>query len=115
MTRLLNVDIPLNIIEKCENFALLSISPVFKYDAVGNKTDVQVAWRYNVANADSFERYSIKVVSDLPIIDANLLKTKRALGEKSFVKFTNAVIKMYRANNGEFCDSIKADFVDFVE
>lgn len=115
MTKLLNVAIPFELVEEKQKFALLSIRPVYKYDMNGKKTEVIVSWKYSVANVDSFEKYDIKVASANPIIAPELLKTKRDFGERMFVQFENATIKMYRSSNGTLEDSIKADSIDFVE
>ena len=115
MTCLLNKNLSFELVEKERVFALLSVSPIYEYDTNNQRTDRIVAWRYTVANTESFEKYSIKVTSANPIIAPELLKAKRDFGEKFFVEFENATIKMYRSGNGTFEDSIKADSVDFVE
>lgn len=115
MTKLLNLNIPFELVENKKEFALISVAPVYEYDANSKKTDRIIAYRYTVVNLDSFERYRIKVAGATPIIAPELLRTKRDFGEKLFVQFENATIKMYRASNGSFEDSIKADAVDFIE
>lgn len=114
MTKLLNLEIPMELIEKTDVFALLGVYPVYQY-VNGEKIDKIIAWKYSVVNVDTFERYIVKVAGASPIIAPDLLKSKRDLGAKEFVRFSNCRLKLYRSQSGSYEDSIKADNVEFAE
>lgn len=114
MTKLLNLEIPIELIEKTDIFALLGVYPVYQY-LNGEKIDNIIAYKYSVVNVESFERYVVKVAGASPIIAPELLKSKRDLGGKEFVRFSNCRLKLYRSQSGSYEDSIKADNVEFAE
>lgn len=113
---LLNKEIPLYIIDHEMVFILLGLKVIKEYDTDGKPTENITGFRYTVVNTDSFEKYEIKVEGTKPLISAELLAEKRENGEKVYVEFENATLKMYwNSRLNAYADSFKADGIHFVE
>lgn len=115
-SKLLQKNIAIEVIEPERVFVLLLVTPVYAYGPDGKPTDTIVGYKYTVVNIDSFEKYEIKVEGTKPLISAELLAEKRENGEKLYVEFENATIRMYwNSRLNAYADSFKADGIHFVE
>lgn len=115
-SKLLNKSIIIEAIEPERVFVLLKVGPVFAYGPDGKPTETIIGFKYTVVNTDSFEKYVIKVEGTKPLISDELLIEKRERGEKVYVEFENATIKMYwNSTLSTYADSFRADAIRFVE
>ncbi len=115
-TKLINRDIPIEVIEGERVYILLYVMAIFLYDSNNKPTDTITGYKYTVVNTESFERYQIKVEGTKPLISAELLAEKRERGEKIYVEFENATVKMYwNSKMNSYADSFKADAINFVK
>ncbi|WP_075721961.1 hypothetical protein [Roseburia sp. 499] len=115
-SKLVNKDIAIEVIEPERVYVLLEVAPVYDYGPDGKPTETVIGHKHTVVNIDSFEKYVIKVAGTKPLISAELLAEKRENGEKVYVEFENATIKMYwNSRLNAYADSFKADGIHFVE
>lgn len=111
-----NTNIPLYIFLSETVYALLDVSPVNEYDSQNQKTDKIVGFKYTVANIETFDRLSVKVVGVKPLLSREELANRRENGEKIYVEFDNATVTMYWSNfTKSYADSFKADGISIVE
>lgn len=114
--KLINKAVPIEVLEPERVYLLTGVSPVLLYGSDKKPTDTIVGYKYTVVNIESFEKYVIKVEGTKPLISAELLAEKREKGEKVYVEFDNATIKMYwNSKVNSYADSFKADAIHFVE
>lgn len=114
-TKLAYKDIPLEVVEQEQVYILLDVKPVQEYDTNGKPTDKVVGFFYEVVNAESFEKYRIKILDDNPLMSSEALLERRKCGDKIFVEFENASIKMYwNRSTSSYEDSFSADGISFV-
>ncbi len=113
---LIGKSIPLNVITSEAVHALLEVTPIYEYDSNSRRTDKLLGHSYTVANLDTFDRYKVKVLGKSPLITSEELKLRRESGEKIFVEFDNAIIKMYWSRDQKsYADTISAQDIHFVE
>lgn len=115
-SKLMNVDIAMEVVEPDPVFVAINVVPVRAYGPDNKPTETIIGFKYTVVNTASFEKYAIKVLGAKPLISAELLMEKREKGEKVYVEFENATIKMYwNSRLNTYTDSFKADGIHFVE
>ena len=111
-----NTDIPLVVFLGELVFILLNIVPVYEYDTENNKTDKVIGFSYIVVNTETFDKYSVKVLGSKPLLKSDELATRRENGEKVFVEFDNATVRVYWSSfKKSYADSFKADGISIVE
>lgn len=116
-SKLTNKQIPLSVIYKDGTFILIEITAVYEY--VNNKrTNKLIGYKYTVVDTLDFDKISIKVLQETPLMTPEELAALRENGEKVLVEFVNAVDKPYiREDGNSFSleDSFSAEDVLLVE
>lgn len=98
-------------ISKADKYALINSKPVFDY-VDGKKTDTICAYKYTVANPDTFECFDVKVSGNTPVITQTQIDASE---ERMFVIFDNAVVKPYRVEFGKADCAVVADTIKIVK
>ena len=94
-----------------ESFALLSVAPVYEYEA-GKKTEKVIATRYSVADPETFDKFDVKVMNTKAIITKELLESNSS---HIWVEFSGAMVKPYKVEFGSALCSVTADDVKLVK
>lgn len=115
-SKLINTDISMEVVEPDPIYVAIDVTPVRAYGPDNKPTETIIGHKYTVVNTASFEKYAIKVLGTKPLISAELLMEKREKGEKVYVEFENATVKMYwNSRLNTYADSFRADAIRFVE
>lgn len=117
MTKLINRGIPFNMIYKDGVFILIDIAPNYEY-VDGKRTNKLVGYKYTVVDTVDFDKITVKVKQDAPLLSSEELAELRGSGEKIAVEFVNAIDKPYiRRDGGSVSveDSFSADDILLVE
>ncbi len=102
---------PLSNIMDIDKFALLSVSPVFRY-ADGKRTDEQVGTRYTIANPKTFENFDVKVPIITPVVSQEEIDKNE---ERYWITFTNPIVVPYEISFGKATCSVTAESVKLVD
>ena len=117
-TKLLKIQVPLDVIYKDGLFLLIDIQRFFEYEN-GKKTERLAGYKYIVADTVDFDKIKIKIKGQtIPLIAPEELAERRKNGEKIFVEFIGGYDKLYNRNfNGQWTveDSFSAEDVRLVD
>ncbi len=97
-------------------YFLNRITPKYQY-VDGKRTETIVGYNYTVTNTGDFDRCTVGVLGDQPLLDPDQFLEKQAAGEKIFVEFPDgAVIRpYYNEAQRQVCDSIRAKSIRILE
>lgn len=90
------------------NYMLMGFSPFFEYKD-GKKTENQLGYKYEVVEDSNFERFTVKVASQQPVITAEEFAESKS---RIYVTFKNSRGHIYRTPAGAIEVSFSADDVE---
>lgn len=99
------LNIPLNIIFKNDSYIILKTREAKEY-VDGKATDNIIGYKYECVDTDSFEKFSVKILGNKPIISQDVIDGS---ADHIKVSFVNAFAKAYRTSSGRYELSFKAD------
>lgn len=109
-------EIPLETVVKDSVLLLLDINPFFHYDELNKKTEIVDGYMYEVVDTMSFNKISVKIKGQRPLLKKDELLTRRESGEKIPVELVGGKVKVYYSSYyNMYVDSFTAESIHFVE
>ena len=108
---LTKLQIALGSIIEDANLFLLDVMPYYEYND-GKKTENLLGYRYIVVEDSSFEKFSVKVPSTVPVINKEQLERSK---ERIRVTFENGYAKPYRTVTGDYDLSFSATGINIIK
>lgn len=118
MTKLVNQNIPFEVIFRDGTFILVGIAPEYEY-VDNQRTDKVIGFKYEVVDTMNFDKITVKVRGQKkPLMPLEKLLELRESGEKVLVEFINGADKLYIRRNGNIQtveDSFSAEDINIIK
>lgn len=111
MINITKLNIPLNIIFSNDIFILLNVYTVKEF--LDNKpTDKIIGYKYECVDTDTFEKFSVKILGQKPIISQDIID-----GTENHIKvsFNDAIVKPYMIPSGGVALSFQASSIKVIQ
>lgn len=109
-------EIPLEAVVKECVFLLLNINPFYHYDELNKKTEIIDGYIYELVDTITFDKISVKIKGQRPLMEKEEVLSRRESGEKIPVELVGGKVKVYYSSYyNTYVDSFSAESIHFVE